>query len=586
MKKRFDDMKIQYKFLTIFSIVAVVMLIGNLSVFRILQKAYNKELYNKSVQLLTLFAEEVQLQLDQIVYDSESIIGNEKLQKELQVMKDSGKRSDDWLSAHRGVRETLDNTVLYSEDIKAVYLISEDKSEFAKFRSGEIISPEHKELLSESANEARGRERWVFLPEMPGTLFLTREIRDMQNVMLDRLGVLIIKINLTSIVEHLNKALLEKNAPIQVAIYQESVNIYAGSQVMSKLMPGTSDFEIYDTEDGKFFCTYHTVEGYNWTYVIATSYADIFNSVNRAVKISLFVMLCVMSLTLFVGSKMAETITKRIIKLSRQCDIFSKGEYVPLGEDGQCYNGQDEIDTLYRHFDKMAAENARMIQDTYVKQQLLLEAQVSNLKAQIRPHFIYNTLESIYCLAQIGGDERISTMTSALGKLLRTSLKEQRNVVKLKEDLKMAEEYLKIQSVRLGERLRVCIDVDEQYEEILIPFMTIQPLVENAVFYAAEEMQETCEIRLYCRQIIGFVEFVVEDNGPGMDEDIVEKLETKQIIPQGLGIGLENIDKRLKLLISKESGVFVERKEDRTLVIVRLLEESEYESIPNEVRDV
>ena len=93
----------------------------------------------------------------------------------------------------------------------------------------------------------------------------------------------------------------------------------------------------------------------------------------------------------------------------------------------------------------------------------------------------------------------------------------------------------------------------------------------RAIFYAAEEMLETCEIRMYCRKKDDFVELVVEDNGPGMDTDIIRKLETKEVIPRGLGIGLENIQKRLKIVISKESGIFIERRNGRTLVIVRLI---------------
>ena len=101
--------------------------------------------------------------------------------------------------------------------------------------------------------------------------------------------------------------------------------------------------------------------------------------------------------------------------------------------------------------------------------------------------------------------------------------------------------------------------------------MTVQPIVENAIIHAAEEMIETCEIRLYCRENENYIEFIVEDNGPGMECDINKKFALKDRVPQGLGIGLENINRRLKLIISEESGVFVERKSNKTLVIIRLL---------------
>lgn len=162
-------------------------------------------------------------------------------------------------------------------------------------------------------------------------------------------------------------------------------------------------------------------------------------------------------------------------------------------------------------------------------------------------------------------------MTSSLGKFLRMTLKEQRSLVTIQEDMEVAAAYLKIQSIRLGERLCVDINIEQQYSNIPIPSMTIQPIIENAILHGVENMLDTCTISVYCRERDGFVELVVENNGPDIDVDIMRKLENKEVVPKGLGIGLTNIQKRLKILISEDCGILIEKTEESSLVIVRLL---------------
>ena len=212
-----------------------------------------------------------------------------------------------------------------------------------------------------------------------------------------------------------------------------------------------------------------------------------------------------------------------------------------------------------------------MIEEIYVKQQLLLEAQLRQLRAQIQPHFLYNTLESIYCLAEKGGDERIATMTAALGRMLRAALQDKRDIIPIGDDMKIAQEYLSIQLIRYGDQLRADFEIEEEFLSALIPAMTIQPLVENAVRHGAEEMLELCHIRVFCRRQGAYIDLTVEDNGPGMAEDTLEKLERGELRPEGLGIGLNNIHKRLRLAFRDEGcGLRIRREAGRTQVIVRI----------------
>ena len=230
----------------------------------------------------------------------------------------------------------------------------------------------------------------------------------------------------------------------------------------------------------------------------------------------------------------------------------------------------DEIGDLHRGFDWMTREWTRINTEKEEQQRLLQEKQIQQLRAQVRPHFLYNTLESIYCIAQGLEDKRIAIMTSALGKLLRASLNDKRDVITIDEDVKLVRDYLSIQQIRYGERLEVTFDVPDVLLPCHIPSMTIQPLVENAIHHAAEKMLDTCVICISGGIVSDGLDIVVADNGPGIDEDILAKLDSGEIQPEGLGIGLRNIHKRIQHAFGKEYGLRIHSSDDGTKIIIHL----------------
>ena len=161
-------------------------------------------------------------------------------------------------------------------------------------------------------------------------------------------------------------------------------------------------------------------------------------------------------------------------------------------------------------------------------------------------------------------------MTDALGKMLRASLNDKRDVVTVAEDLQITQAYLRIQLIRYGDRLQVEYALPEDILPCLIPAMTLQPLVENAVHHAAEEMLDTCVIRISGEVVNGGIDVVVEDNGPGMDEDILAKLESGEIKPEGMGIGMRNIHRRVQYAFSQRYGLQVRRVDAHTRIIIHL----------------
>ena len=223
---------------------SILVCIGNLAAFQILQKAYNKELYDKSIQLLSLFAENVQSELDRVTYDSENMISDEILQRELSIMKNSGDDVKAWVDAKRGVSDRIESLDFYSEDINYVYLISTDGGRYGRFDVDNIISKYNVDELIEMAHQAKGRAVWTVLSGMEDSVVLLREVREAKDFTLDSLGTLMIKVNLADIVQRTNKTLQDVGTPIQVAIYQEADKMYASDGVVAELPLEESGYHI------------------------------------------------------------------------------------------------------------------------------------------------------------------------------------------------------------------------------------------------------------------------------------------------------------------------------------------------------
>ena len=361
--------------------------------------------------------------------------------------------------------------------------------------------------------------------------------------------------------------------PLSCAIYAGDVCLYASDDQVRAMHPAEDGYEHLTQDGNDLLCVRYTARN-GWRYVTLVDYSGISATISGAASLALGADVVAMAAALALGVWLVASLLKHLRRLLEKFDAFAISGHVEDPETSPYRDRGDEIGQLHRHFDKMTHDYHRMMRRGYEQQQLLQEKQMQQLRAQVRPHFLYNTLESIYCLAKQEGNERIAVMTDALGKMFRASLNDKRDVVSVEEDLQITREYLRIQEIRYGDRLRVEMAVDESILRNRIPAMTLQPLVENAVHHALEEMLDTCVIRISGGREEAGVTLSVEDNGPGMDEDILNKLESGEIAPEGLGIGMRNIHRRVQYAFGERYGLRVHSRPGWTCVSVLLPDDS------------
>ena len=222
---------------------------------------------------------------------------------------------------------------------------------------------------------------------------------------------------------------------------------------------------------------------------------------------------------------------------------------------------QTEIDEL-RHLNegiqKMARRICVLLEDVKKEEKEQNRIQFQLLQEQINPHFLYNTLDTIVWLVECGKDNEATLMLTNLSSFFRTSLSKGENIITLEEEIRHTRSYLDIQQVRYRDIMNYEIVVPKSLYRVLLPKITIQPLVENALYHGIKCKRGNGTIRVVCEDCKEEVAITISDNGIGMTEErrteILEALQKKE--PSGFG--LRAVDGRIRLYFGEEYGLQID----------------------------
>lgn len=221
---------------------------------------------------------------------------------------------------------------------------------------------------------------------------------------------------------------------------------------------------------------------------------------------------------------------------------------------------KDEVGVIGETFRRIAYENdelnAKLIQSKLKER----EAELRALQSQIKPHFLYNTLDSMYWMAILQHNEQVAQMAESLSESFKLSLNKGKETILVYNELKHIEHYLRIQNIRYNGRFRYIEQVEESILGMEVLKLLLQPLVENAIYHGLEPKLGEGMIRLIGSREGGWLSFTVEDDGVGMDD----MRRTEQ------GFGLSNVKERLKLYYGEDSSLEVwSRPGEGTRVVLR-----------------
>lgn len=228
--------------------------------------------------------------------------------------------------------------------------------------------------------------------------------------------------------------------------------------------------------------------------------------------------------------------------------------------------GTDEIADLGQSFNIMVEKIKELLEQSIRKQQQLQKAELRTLQAQINPHFLYNTLDSIIWMAEAGKNDGVIQLVKALSDLFRISLNKGRDWVMIRTELAHANSYLIIQQMRYRDILDYRIDIDPELLDYPILNMTLQPLIENALYHGIKNKRGKGLIVIGGYLELSAVILTITDNGIGIPPDrlamlrnqLEQPLQSEEEEPAEGGFGLQNVHQRLRLYFGCEYGVELE----------------------------
>jgi len=271
-------------------------------------------------------------------------------------------------------------------------------------------------------------------------------------------------------------------------------------------------------------------------------------------EILLLVMICTLCISAAIAF-VAYAITQPINRLTAAMRTAQERNF-----DIQLPNRRkDEIGRLTDSFNSMIGRINTLVNEVYQGKLAQKNAEIKALQAQINPHFLYNTLDSINWMLIDRGETDISGIVVSLGNLMRYCIDTSSPFVTLAQEFEYAASYLRIQQNRLEERLRYEMELPESVRNVRVPKFILQPLVENAVLHGIEPCKKQGVIRVAAADADADVVIAVEDNGPGIPEAKLEALKKQTDAEERqTGIGLYNVDERLRLYYGEEHRLIIE----------------------------
>ena len=377
----------------------------------------------------------------------------------------------------------------------------------------------------------------------------------------EREGLFFVDLNYSAISDLCNNNSIEEKGYIFVLDAEGNIVYHPKQQLMygglkteniDAIMECEEDSLIIDEGGESKLYTMSKSKRTGWTVVGAAYTSELLKNNEQAQMWYLLVASILLLAVIGISSIISREITKPIRSLRDSMRKVQNGQFGTHVE----VITENEIGSLGRSFNLMTSEIQALMEQNVYEQKQKRKSELKALQAQINPHFLYNTLDSIIWMSEAGENDEVVEMTSALARLLRQSISNDKEEVELEKEIEYVKNYLTIQKMRYKDKLEFFIYVDPRVAHVPIIKLVLQPLVENAIYHGIKYKETKGNLKIYARPVDGRVEIVVADDGIGMDEDVMEHIFDEHRKEQKRnGVGVPNVQKRLKLQYGSEYGI-------------------------------
>ena len=465
---------------------------------------------------------------------------------------------DDFISLQSYISTLTSNygTYRFSFFISGTILYSSEYVNFFK------ISDIEKRPWFKLAENKNGGIIWVSLssadnPADGDSISAVRTLKDLTMDYGRRLGILkidMVESDIAKILDNVNLStlsgvyLIDENGNVISSKNRDARGMKLDDGILTSIHgKGENGAIMIDSDGARQFVVYRDVGAAGWKLVASIPYSELIKDIVKVRNANMAFLVLLFLLSLAIVLIFSDRFTKRIRIISNKMSRIEQqhfSESIPVK-----YN--DELSIIENKFNDMTTEIKNLLKDIYISETKKREAELNALQAQINPHFLYNTLDTINWMAQDCGAVDISTTVSALGRFFRLSLHGGKTIVSIREEVEQAKSYMMIQQMRFKGLLEVGYHIDDEVLSYSTIKLVLQPILENAIKHGIQpKREENGRIDIYGEKVGTSIRFQIVDNGVGFDEgkpDSERSNGNGERIAGLSGYGLKNVRERLEL---------------------------------------
>ena len=490
----------------------------------------------------------IKSKLDNLCIETDKCTDAASLQK---VISTAARLEDDiyCVSVYDMQGNVLSNGNNTDENIKdGLTDLSFDKSVYSNLKDGYAISQPHVNTLYQN------KYPWV----------VTIAKKEYSNLFSQQVFVAI-DFKFSSIAKYIDKVSIGQRGYCYIVNSKGQIIYHPQQQMLFSGLKEENTFEISELSDGihrKKDNIYNisSLDSCNWKIVGVSFNDEITQAVKSQVVVGLiFALLFSAFMSAVIYFLLSRTVTRPVRRLVASMQKFEKqAETFEYKAD---MSNVAEFQTLSTSFEHMVLMIQSLVEKVHNEEIVLRKTELKALQAQINPHFLYNTLDSIQWMCEQDNSKDAVKMVGALAKLFRISISHGNEFIAISDELKHAESYLIIQSYRYKNQFTYSFDVDKSVLDCMCNKITIQPFIENAIYHGLDRMVDEGEIKIIVERRGKDIAIIVKDNGLGMTEE-----QCKAVLQKGRsdskGIGVKNVDDRLKIYFGEEYGITIDSELD------------------------
>jgi len=581
--------------LAYFIVIIVTVAFSSAVLNKINSDSAQKKVSEASFKTITSIKTNVDLMIENVDNYSKMMLSDSNLQS---LLKEGNVYSN--LQTQAKVSKYIYNLIMAEPVIDSVYIFDNNGSSGNCFYVGQQAPPT---LVKSSIKDAswyteaiknngkyilRINGGGIFSNSRGNYVSFIRLIRDVNTA--SNLGMMIINIPESAFVQSYEEV-VEENS-LQVVILDEQNNIIAPNisdktsdnksmdffknvlsknidNMQQKLSHDSIDYMKISDNSQKYIISYLTDENTGWKYISIIPHNAI-KTENNSMFFLTVLFILINGVIFFVSSFLISksTITP-IHQLLHSMKKVNEGNFCEI----TIKPNNDEFQQLFDGYNAMIRQINQLLERVIEEQKTIRKAELYTLQAQIKPHFLYNILDSIASLAISGETEQVCNLVESLGNYYRISVSKGKEVITVGEEIEMVRNYLNIQKIRYQDLFEVEYHVDESCLEYPILKLVLQPLVENSLYHGIRQKGTPGIIIITVREVENKICLSVEDDGVGMTKEQIDMIMTDGTNDQGKSFGLRGTIKRLQIFYGDENCIKIESEPNKgtkiTLMIPR-----------------